>query len=814
MDKCLPNECLEKIQKIALELLGQSQDLATRDAFFKIIEDRFNAYASDWRESKIDEVCLSEINLKVKLLDVNHINDNDESDFRVDGLDLANKNQYLMLLGDPKSGKTSFLKWLGWNVLKSLGDKNSVYKHQCIPVILEIKDDEQVDLIKRICEKFKGEDGNQKLVFVREGLKNGRFLILLDIKSESLSGQKKINAELNAMLAEFGENRFLVATRSSLYEEALPKFVHFCTADFDSEQVRAFVKIWFQEVFSYHKYDESEIEKFLNDLSLPNLQHVSAVANNSYFLPLFCRTYVQSSGFPTKITDLYDKVIKIKLDSVTEGQRILDSRHVYEILSEIAFQMFVESKFVFEKQDILSVIDRSLPQFNAKFLENPKISEVIFENLVTLPIFFAEHSINLFYFRNLTTQYFLVARYIFDSIVPTETEGNDIIEAHICDANWRSVFLLLSEQLKSSDKLVVDITKSASKRIKFKKAYELLKQLNKIIPSSNDKNTVKRSFLFYVAILLKIDLLMVRFLYLFYARGGAISSDLMISRINEIYHQRSRIRLSFLSLLKDLSQNPIENSSAYDNEILLSYAEATLELQKKEIQNFNFRQEGLTKYKYGTSIFFPWFNFQITYKNILEEHIAAFNVLSDERIFGFDEKIAKKIKSLTEEIKLGFGLDHHRKIQNYLDISANSFCELFELKKEWLDLNETETSALLDYLYICELTIQCLKVSNRVSPSIKNEVRSRIFSVPPSIVPNSSHIPGRRLLFDLICKYFTLEDLKILCFKMYIDYENIPNTTLDGKVSELIKYCERYELVPQLVEALIEERPKLSAEFN
>ena len=51
-------------------------------------------------------------------------------------IDIVNQEQYLMVLGGPGTGKTTFLKKIGLEALKS--DKGSL-KHKCIPVFIKLK---------------------------------------------------------------------------------------------------------------------------------------------------------------------------------------------------------------------------------------------------------------------------------------------------------------------------------------------------------------------------------------------------------------------------------------------------------------------------------------------------------------------------------------------------------------------------------------------------------------------------------------------------------------------------------------------------
>lgn len=62
-------------------------------------------------------------------------------------------------------------------------------------------------------------------------------------------------------------------------------------------------------------------------------------------------------------------------------------------------------------------------------------------------------------------------------------------------------------------------------------------------------------------------------------------------------------------------------------------------------------------------------------------------------------------------------------------------------------------------------------------------------------------------LKNLIETYFTLEELKTLCFEMDIPYESLPGPmTINVKTRELIDYCGRNGCLDNLIEKLYEER--------
>lgn len=74
--------------------------------------------------------------------------------FKKDGLAIASEKQYLMVLGSPGSGKSTFLRKMGLEALR--GKQGGFKKHHCIPVLLELKrfTEAKVDLKKLITAEF------------------------------------------------------------------------------------------------------------------------------------------------------------------------------------------------------------------------------------------------------------------------------------------------------------------------------------------------------------------------------------------------------------------------------------------------------------------------------------------------------------------------------------------------------------------------------------------------------------------------------------------------------------------------------------
>ncbi|MCA9897363.1 MAG: repressor LexA [Ardenticatenaceae bacterium] len=54
---------------------------------------------------------------------------------------------------------------------------------------------------------------------------------------------------------------------------------------------------------------------------------------------------------------------------------------------------------------------------------------------------------------------------------------------------------------------------------------------------------------------------------------------------------------------------------------------------------------------------------------------------------------------------------------------------------------------------------------------------------------------------------FSLADLQMLCFDLYIPYENLEGTTIQSKTIALIQYCEMHGKIPELLQKCYQMRP-------
>lgn len=67
-------------------------------------------------------------------------------------------------------------------------------------------------------------------------------------------------------------------------------------------------------------------------------------------------------------------------------------------------------------------------------------------------------------------------------------------------------------------------------------------------------------------------------------------------------------------------------------------------------------------------------------------------------------------------------------------------------------------------------------------------------------------------LREALDKYFSLGELRMLCFDLHIDYENLEGDSKNAKIISLILFCQRRHRLPELLNEIQKLRPGISFE--
>ncbi|QSV66953.1 MAG: NACHT domain-containing protein [Aphanizomenon flos-aquae DEX188] len=389
------------------------------------------------------------------------------------GIEVANKKQYLMVLGGPGAGKSTFLRKMGLEALKV---KKGGFKHSCIPVFIELKrfTSSEINIEKFIIEEFRICNFPDPEKFTAKALEKGKLLILLDGLDEVPS--QNLNETINQIqnfVDKYDQNRFIASCRTAAYRGNFRRFSDLAMADFDDEQIQQFINNWFQ------KEEDKQAktgDKCWELLQKPENQAAKELAHTPLLLTFLCLVYDRSQNFPNNRSVLYKNALRILLEEWAAEKRILRDE-IYQglhteleevLLSKIAYTGFASNRLFFSQSEIVDQIKTFLAgNLNAPQHLN---GEAVLNAIAIQQGILVERARDVFSFSHLTLQEYLTAQYIYDNRLVEK-----LVTEHLPDQRWKEVFLLVAGVMRGgADDLLLLMEKEVQKYINTPKLQALL----------------------------------------------------------------------------------------------------------------------------------------------------------------------------------------------------------------------------------------------------------------------------------------------------------------------------------------------------
>ena len=402
------------------------------------------------------------------------------------------ENSRMVVLGDPGSGKTTFLKFLALTFAKGKGysTRKLDIDKEFLPILVPIKayadglqQDLSLPLGDYISQYYRGlEFPNLSELFKHE-LDVGNCLILLDGLDEVVSaGDRKLIVErIENFVRRYPNNHYVVTSRIAGYEKARlnSQFAHFVTLRFEEEEIEEFVRKWcyaFEtttgEAFDAKRRASEQANELLKVIM--NTPSVKRLAANPLLLTIIALIFYLGAKLPNRRVELYQLCIETLAETwnrarslsgrpvdVLLGDRQLDERYVVKILSPIAFRLHeqspagVMSREKLEEQLIEYFCDyEQFPRGKAEQLSADFV-ELIREQSGIL----METGHQMFGFMHQTFEEYLAARYL-----AGKRKVLEVIGEKLHNPNWREVILLAAGSLEGeiADDFVREILKADS----------------------------------------------------------------------------------------------------------------------------------------------------------------------------------------------------------------------------------------------------------------------------------------------------------------------------------------------------------------
>ena len=693
------------------------------------------------------------------------------SNEKQEGIQVANNKQYLMLLGSPGVGKSTFLRKVGIEALKG---KDGDFEHKCIPVLLELKrfTEGQIDIEGLIAKEFAICGYPYPKEMAETALKSGKLLILFDGLDEvPTANVDNVVNKLGDFVDRYNRNRFIASCRIAAYKGGFKRFSEVEIASFDDSQVESYINNWFASTPDRYRRqldeDMKTAEKCWKSLNAPEHQSTKELAQNPLLLTLLCMVYDSSQDFPRNRVDLYEKALNILLEEWAAEKRVrrdtwvsehLDIATEKRMLSEIAAKNFEIDRLFFKKDEITQQID----EFGKANANTPSTfnAHKILETILIDQGIFVERVKNFYSFSHLTFQEYLTANYI----VGDTRSIQELVTCHLHDFRWQEVFLLTAGKMREADRLLERMTNRTSKLTKTDGLKRLFQWAKRITNTSNDLNKVFRQRMYAVR----------KFLSLWILNNIYQESQNFIQRYSELilYKSISNPDSDFISklnkdfILKYDSELDWNVNFEFDQDLdFFSYSYLDprfknnsriddvrfyLDLWKDKKQDFSMYKE--LAFNIGFHLCFP-----LDYYLVLTLYQDLYRYVDTDfyhRIpFGYLDMFVKEldnriefVKTLEQE-KIFKGVDLQKIVQRFIvqkkyiksvgkgktvkppQVSIyDTWLSVLHITDDMFAISYQEIQNYIYYIRAIQLIFECKEVAGRVSPEIWQKLEDKLLA--------------------------------------------------------------------------------------
>ncbi len=366
---------------------------------------------------------------------------------------LIENEPYLLLEGDPGSGKTTMMKHLARSVLRGerlhghlpvlvyLNNLNGFFRekgHQTPTASLSRK------LLKYLCSN--SENGLTNDV-VEAYLKEGRVLILLD-------GLDELDEEFRAEVTDSFKKlyrkskkgtKIIMTSRPHAIPSAMDYFGerHRKINALSWDQKEEFIHKWFDHLAGKGKKGRAEnAEKLLHEIE--SRGEMMDFVNSPLILTAVCILYMDEKKLPEQRADLYNRIVNNLVEKRFRGWEFRDSQikgmpeMVHRLLGKIAFWMMLKEAKTIDRVEAEKFLKNIFRIENSETEEEYifRIRE-LFEKLEP-DCGLLSRAGGVCSFYHLTYQEFLAARYL----IHTGTDYWKVIQPHLDKKWWRESILL------------------------------------------------------------------------------------------------------------------------------------------------------------------------------------------------------------------------------------------------------------------------------------------------------------------------------------------------------------------------------------
>jgi formylglycine-generating enzyme required for sulfatase activity len=361
---------------------------------------------------------------------------------------LVCENPYLVILGDPGSGKSTTLKYISLMFAEGEAEKQLDLEPQWLPIFFPIAAYAQELLANAIAlqafipqyyrERHHLPDFNP---LFNHALENNYALVLLDGLDEVHEWETRLailrHVE-NDLLKRYPHNRFIFTSRIAGYDRARlgPPFRHCTVLPFDDNDVRQFAQQW-SLAFEMTTKDEAgakepakhRAENLIKDIFAT--PEVRSLASNPLMVTILALIHHQNVRLPERRVELYKLCVqalaetwnKFRTESATGrpldlqlGSQRIDERFVVDVLGPVALWMHeTVAGGTVDSRDLRDKIAEFLPASWGELKARQRLAEDFLQIMTEGCGLLQEKGENLFGFLHLTFEEYLASRALMES---------------------------------------------------------------------------------------------------------------------------------------------------------------------------------------------------------------------------------------------------------------------------------------------------------------------------------------------------------------------------------------------------------------
>ncbi len=614
---------------------------------------------------------------------------------RRDGLQVANEKQYLMVLGGPGAGKSTFLRRMGLEVLNG-----GLYQHECIPVLIELKNFSagELSLEQAIVEEFRICGFPDSEITTAKLLQQGKLLVLLDGLDEvPTCNTDDTIRQIQNFVDRYDQNRFIASCRVAAYRHNFRRFSDVAMAEFDQAQIFQFIGNWFSSVTDQQM---NTAQKCWELLQKPENAAAKELAQTPLLLTLLCLVYDRAQNFPTNRSSLYRKALRVLLEEWAAEKRILRDE-IYQglnteleeiLLSEIAYGGYAADRLFFQQRDLVTQI-RAFLSMN---LNAPKHldGESVLSAIAIQQGILVERAEGIFSFSHLTLQEYLTAQYIDDHNLIKQ-----LVAQHLTDERWQEVFLLVAGLMRSGvDELLLRMERRAQKLINTPRLQALLGWADAMTADSQTglRPVARRAAALFFAVNRDRALDIVRIFHTELARA--------LDLVRTLDLLRSPLSITAAELNCDLHR-------AVNLARSLNPAIAPARAQARNRALATPTSRTIAK----------------AVTRALAAELQKNPVFADVNFTGLIARLE------TLKLRSPSTGNTPEMLEAFHERLSSTWFQALRLDADWVNLDATELQTLEHYLYIQWLMVRCRLAAVRVSPATWNALETRMLKGPEMI---------------------------------------------------------------------------------